>query len=272
LLIRRVITGAVLGAVVAVTLLFLPTAAVAAVLGVLWIVGAWEWAGLARAGRAGRAAYALALGVLMAGALWWLLGAARVEAGTWAVSWVAAAAWLVALYGIMSFPRPLAPALVLAFGVVALTPAWLLLLAVHGSGTLGPALALVGFALVWSADVGAFFVGRSVGRVKLAPRVSPGKTWEGVAGGVASAMAAGWLASVALGLPAAQLVPAAAAVAGVSVIGDLTVSMLKRNVGLKDSGRILPGHGGVMDRIDGLVAAVPIYTIGLQFAGLLPTA
>jgi phosphatidate cytidylyltransferase len=154
-------------------------------------------------------------------------------------------------------------------GPLALLPAWLTLLFVHASPRMGPQLALLALALVWAADVGAYATGRMIGRIKLAPTVSPGKTWEGVGGGVLLALAVAWAASVWLDQALLPLLAVAAATALVSVIGDLTLSMLKRNVGLKDTGSLLPGHGGVMDRIDGLVAAVPAYAAGLRLAGLV---
>src|SRR5690606_14770452 len=101
------------------------------------------------------------------------------------------------------------------------------------------------------------------------PAVSPGKTWEGVSGGLAAAGLAGVAVAALLGLPVPALLAIALATAAVSVLGDLNVSLFKRNVGLKDSGRLLPGHGGVLDRIDSLTAAVPIFALGLELAGLL---
>jgi phosphatidate cytidylyltransferase len=102
-----------------------------------------------------------------------------------------------------------------------------------------------------------------LGRTKLAPAVSPGKTWEGVTGGLITAGVAAALMASWLGLPVSRLVILAIGTALISVLGDLTQSMFKRNVGLKDSGKLLPGHGGVLDRIDSLTAAVPAYVVGL---------
>jgi phosphatidate cytidylyltransferase len=120
--------------------------------------------------------------------------------------------------------------------------------------------------LVAAADIGAYFAGRRFGRRKLAPTVSPGKSWEGVVGGLAavSLLAAifALLRDVSLVLVLALALPAALA----SVVGDLLESMLKRFRGIKDSGSILPGHGGVLDRIDGLVAAVPVFTLAIIIA------
>jgi phosphatidate cytidylyltransferase len=255
----------VLGVVITASVLFLPTVYAGGVLALLWVAGAWEWAGLAKLGSAGRSLYA-ALFVLAFGVLAWQpLSRSTVDL----VLVVALAGWAIALLGILTFPRPIAPAAVILAGPLALLPAWLTLLFVHASPRMGPQLALLALALVWAADVGAYATGRMIGRIKLAPTVSPGKTWEGVGGGVLLALAVAWAASVWLDQALLPLLAVAAATALVSVIGDLTLSMLKRNVGLKDTGSLLPGHGGVMDRIDGLVAAVPAYAAGLRLAGLV---
>ncbi|MDX1496662.1 MAG: phosphatidate cytidylyltransferase, partial [Salinisphaeraceae bacterium] len=121
--------------------------------------------------------------------------------------------------------------------------------------------------IIWAADTGAYFAGRAFGKNKLAPKVSPGKTWEGVAGGLAcSALMAwlgGWYVFQLAGLAAAGFVVLGLAVAGISVVGDLSESMFKRHAGVKDSGQIFPGHGGMLDRLDSLTAAAPCYLLGL---------
>ena len=120
------------------------------------------------------------------------------------------------------------------------------------------------FLLIWAADVGAYFSGRFLGRHKLAPRISPKKTWEGVYGGIALAMAAAFLlVYVAPGLaaPAPVLVALSIVTTMASVGGDLFISMHKRSVGLKDSGRLFPGHGGVLDRYDSLIAGAPFFAL-----------
>ena len=123
------------------------------------------------------------------------------------------------------------------------------------------------FVLVWAADTGAFFAGRRFGRHKLSPEVSPGKTWEGVAGGLALALAVSAAAAVPLNAPMPVFLALCALAAAASVVGDLTVSLFKRGAGLKDSGRIFPGHGGILDRIDSLCAAAPVLILGLALAG-----
>jgi phosphatidate cytidylyltransferase len=259
------ITGVVLGVAVTAAILFLPTLQAAAVLGILWLVGVWEWGGLARLGGTARLAYAAAHLVVMVPLL--LFGATLAFIDV--LLGLALAAWCIALVGVVTYPLPIRSVWVGIAGPVAVLPAWVILAFMHSRGALGPELALTALALVWAADVGAYAAGRSFGRIKLAPRVSPGKTWEGVTGGLTLALIVALAVSFWLGLPALPLAVVAVATALISVVGDLTVSMLKRNVGLKDTGKLLPGHGGVMDRIDGLVAAVPVYAVGLRVCGVL---
>ena len=264
MLVTRVITGLVLGVAVTAAILLLPTGQAAALLALLWLAGAWEWAGLARLGNRARLAYTAGLLLLMlaaSGPVTW--SAFDVVLG------VALAAWGVALVGVLTFPRRIPAAWVLVAGPIALLPAWLVLKTIHGAAAQGPALALMALVLVWAADIGAYAVGRRLGRLKLAPKVSPGKTWEGVSGGVLLTLVAAWVGARWLDLELWPFLFVAMCTGLVSVVGDLTVSMLKRNVGLKDSGRLLPGHGGVMDRIDGLIAAVPVYAAGLRLMGVL---
>ncbi len=245
------------------TVLLLPTWAAATVLGLLWIAGVWEWANFVSGPRIPPAIYtAVFVGLMLAaGTLFDARGAVLVAS-------VALVWWVLASILLWAYPWRIPAALVAASGPLALLPAWFLLIYIHGSVPQGPELTLSLFIIVWAADVGAFFFGRRFGRVKLAPQISSGKTWEGVIGGLATAALAAALAGIGLGVAVGAFVAIALAVTLVSVIGDLTVSMFKRNVGLKDSGRLLPGHGGVLDRIDSLAAAAPIFFIGLSVAGL----
>jgi phosphatidate cytidylyltransferase len=265
LLTTRILTGVGIAVVVLGTVLWLDPAWAALVFGAVWIVGAAEWAGLAGLGLPGRAAYAGVAALLIA----LLVG---LGGGAWpvpALLWAAAVIWLVTFGLVLRFPPPLPLAVLLPAGILVLGAAWTSLFVLHGTAATGPGLVLTGLSIVWSADIGAYFVGRSIGRTPLAPRVSPKKTWEGVAGGVALAALTGAIAARWLGLPQALLIPLAAALALVSVVGDLGISMLKRWAGKKDSGMLLPGHGGILDRFDGVTAALPFYVIGLQFAHVL---
>ncbi|MEM7565178.1 MAG: phosphatidate cytidylyltransferase [Pseudomonadota bacterium] len=131
----------------------------------------------------------------------------------------------------------------------------------------GAEMLLFLFTLVWIADIGAYFSGRRFGKHKLAPLISPGKTWEGVAGGVLLNLI--WIMLIfqvfdGWGIPLIAFVSIAVATSAISVVGDLFESILKREAGVKDSGRLLPGHGGVLDRIDGVIAATPVFVAGVM--------
>lgn len=264
MLIERVITGALFGVALTATLLFASTGVAAVLLGALWLVGAWEWAGFARLAVPGRVAYTASLALLgLAGYAWlddrWLA----------AILFASLLWWLVALFLVATYPRSLDRAFVASVGPLVLLPSLLLLVRLHATPGHGAALAFTALVIVWAADVGAFFVGRMLGKTKLAPAVSPGKTWEGVSGGLLAAALATGGAAYALALPLGPLVVLGGVTALVSVLGDLSESMFKRNVGLKDSGQLLPGHGGVLDRIDSLTAAVPVFVAGLLLLDLL---
>ena len=243
--------------------------------GALAVLGAWEWAGLhggaAASHRYGYAAAtaavlaalgapgappALTSAVLLAGLGWWAVALALVVAAQQALP-----VWRTG---------PLAHA---ACGWLILVPAWLALYRLHGSGERGPALVLGLLVVVWVADIGAYFAGRRFGRRRLASRVSPGKTWEGLAGAVLAVLPAGVAFAYALGIVGAEVVTFAvlcAAAALVSVVGDLTESVFKRRAGVKDSGTMFPGHGGVLDRIDSITAAAPCFVMGLALHGGAP--
>lgn len=260
---RRWWTAVGLVPVVSVVVLVLPAAAFQA--GLLLVVagGAWEWSRLS--GIAPAWAYAAAT----TGALAFVLLAGAAPPGgsggpggsAWlGLAWVGVVWWLAALVAIVRFRgsarRPARPALALA-GWLVLVPAGAALAEAH-AGPDGRALAMTLLVVVWASDTGAWLAGRRFGRVRLAPHVSPGKTWEGVAGGIAAASAAGAAAAWQLG---PEVLPAAVLASAASVVGDLYESIAKRRAAVKDSGRLLPGHGGVLDRIDGLTAAAPVYAV-----------
>jgi phosphatidate cytidylyltransferase len=247
------------------TVLGLATPDASLVFGLIWLLGADEWARLVRLGVPGRAIHGVLFLTIVVAVLVFAPGDAVI--GAWL--WLAAALWIVLFAMVLRFPRPVPLVPVRLIGLVVISAAWLSLWRVHGAGPNGPALVLVGLLIVWSADIGAFFVGRTLGRTPLAPKVSPKKTWEGVGGGIALAMVAGALGAIALDLPPVLLVAVAAAIAPISVVGDLSISMLKRQAGLKDAGVLLPGHGGILDRFDGVTAALPFFLLGLQFAHVL---
>ena len=267
----RLLTAAVLVPAALAGLFLLPNPVWALASGVFVLVGAWEWARLSGLAQAGRLIYAAALG--MAGAMvaqWGGHGGPLVDAGVahglflaGGLFWVLVALpWLVAGWHCRH------PVLLLSVGVLVLLPAW------TGAVVLQPrpVQLLLLMATIWIADSGAYFAGRRFGRHKLAPRVSPGKSWEGVAGAalavavwhfMAHRMAPGLLPGGA-GWPGLALLEALVAV---SIVGDLFESWMKREAGLKDSGNILPGHGGVLDRIDSLTAALPVAALMVWWTG-----
>jgi phosphatidate cytidylyltransferase len=171
------------------------------------------------------------------------------------VSWVAFVLMATAFFFVLLTARSFA----LALGILYVCVPVMALLLLRGQAPDGQGLLLAFWALslVWATDIGAYFAGRSIGGPKLAPRVSPSKTWAGLAGGVLAALLTGFLLHRFAGLPI-QLAAASGLLAVAAQLGDLLESGMKRRAGVKDSGNLLPGHGGVMDRLDGVVAAAPL--------------
>jgi phosphatidate cytidylyltransferase len=183
---------------------------------------------------------------------------------------VAMAWWFVAFLWLCLAPARVNPLTATLAGLLSLVPCWLALVYVTVT-TQGTRWALFTLALVWAADTGAFFAGRWLGRVPLAPRVSPKKTWEGVLGGVFAGGVVAWVAATWLfAVDVWPFVMTCVAVAALSIVGDLTESMLKRAAGLKDSGSLFPGHGGVLDRIDSVTAAAPALVFALISLKVIP--
>ncbi|MCG8434327.1 MAG: phosphatidate cytidylyltransferase, partial [Gammaproteobacteria bacterium] len=149
-------------------------------------------------------------------------------------------------------------------GVLALVPCWAAITALHDRQPQGWQLLLFLLVLIWAADIGAYFAGKAWGKNKLAPNISPGKTWEGVFGGLAASLAAALLANYWLGFPLLIILPLVVILVALSVVGDLSESMLKRQAHIKDSGSLFPGHGGVLDRLDSLLATAPMFLLGLK--------
>ena len=265
----RILTAAVLGAALLFSLFVLPTRWTVWVLAVVFTIAAWEWAGFgALRAHAARIAYAAAMAVLLAAAWRWSADSAHLllllkAACVW---------WMVALLWLCVAPGLHRPAAALVCGAPVLVPAFIalarVLVAARGFAR-GPEMVLWMLLLVFAADIGAYFAGRSLGRHKLAPRVSPGKSWEGAVGGFAAVALVALAACLHFGLPVAAGVMFGGAVGIFSVIGDLTESMFKRGAGLKDSGTLLPGHGGLLDRIDSVTAAAPLYALGLFGSGVV---
>ncbi|HEC17897.1 MAG TPA: phosphatidate cytidylyltransferase [Gammaproteobacteria bacterium] len=271
---QRLLTAAILVPLVVWGILGLSTHYLAGVLALFIVQGAWEWTGFMQwRSTALRLVYVLLvmLGLL---AIWHFIPLDALN------DWLALPVlslfwWLLAMVWVLSYPRSVrrwsaTPAMVV-IGLLVLLPTWLAVIGLHASGEQGPLLVLYLLSLIWVADSGAYFGGRTWGKRKLAPEVSPGKTWEGVASGAVLSMVYAQGAAQVLHLPGNQwpvFVVLSLVTVVFSVLGDLTESMFKRHAGIKDSGSLLPGHGGVLDRIDSVTAAAPVFVVGLWLTGL----
>lgn len=255
---QRFITAVVLVVVLAWAVFAWPNSYFALL--VLFVSGAaaQEWAALQRLSGARSWVAVLCITALCAFAVFVLDGAVLVWlARCVAVAWVVLTAWLVwsDKHGLPNQPTKWSGALSLPLLAVAAS----LLVALHATGAW---ILLYVLAIAWAADIGAYFAGKRFGRVKLAPTVSPGKSVEGFLGGLVAVFVLSLISLSAFDLAAAQplLWVSASLIAAVfSVSGDLFESTMKRAAGVKDSGWILPGHGGVLDRIDSLLASIPVF-------------
>lgn len=264
---QRILTALVLLPLAMAGFFLLEGGAFALFIGAVVTLGGWEWAQLAGfTGQSARVGFAALVAALLA-LLYWLPALAP------GVMLLGILWWLLAVPLVLNYPQSgrLWEGAVrrLVIGLLILLPAWQGLLLLK-QWPLGNQLILAVMVLVWTADIGAYFVGRALGRRKLAPQVSPGKSWEGVAGGLLACLLVAMVVGLVRGWSGGEFALALAGtvlVVLVSVIGDLTESMFKRHAGLKDSSNLLPGHGGVLDRIDSLTAAIPMFVVMLWIAG-----
>ena len=264
---KRVVTAVVLGVALLFVLLGLPPPATVVVVSLALLCGAWEWSAFLRLrSAAGRTAYVALIAAAGWGA-WWLTGRAETHN---LVLLIALLWWCVALLWVSIAPRRVTRLTAAAAGVLALVPAWVALLRLRLAPADGDQWVVFALVLVWMADIGAYFFGRRFGRLRLAPTVSPAKTWEGVLGGVLFSAAFALAGSAWFRLPLGAFLPLCLAAVGFSIVGDLTESLLKRFAGVKDSGTVFPGHGGVMDRIDSITGGVPVLVLGLTLLGVVP--
>ena len=263
---QRIITALILLPIALCGFFLLEGTGFALFIGLVVITGAWEWARLAGfTAQPARMAYAALVAVLLffmqvlPGLAPWVLGAA--------VLW-----WLLATFLVLTYPRTsehwASAACKLVIGLLILLPAWQGLILIKQQ-PLGNWLIMAVMVLVWGADVGAYFSGKAFGKRKLAPHVSPGKSWEGVYGGLLLSLSIAAVVGFFRDWTVLQMLLGligAAIVVFISVVGDLTESMFKRQSGIKDSSNLLPGHGGVLDRIDSLTAAIPVFAVLLWMA------
>ncbi len=294
---QRIITALIMLVFALYAIFFLPLETFSGVVAIIILIGSWEWSGFFNK----KNPLLKSLYVLITAALMWVIYNHSLPQEYWngwiipegIMEWLqlkdlalisvvlACIWWVFAFILVLVFPKISSSLINNVFlmaivGWLMLLPTWVALTGVRSIGIAvdfhrGSSLLLFSLCLVWAADTGAFIAGKAFGKHKLAPHVSPKKTWEGVIGGALLAILVAIISSHLLSIPHKQL-PALALmvviIVSYSVIGDLTESIFKRLAGVKDSGNILPGHGGVLDRIDGLTAVMPLCLLGYAILGI----
>jgi phosphatidate cytidylyltransferase len=273
----RLLAALVMAPLAIAAVLLLPTPWMAALSAAAFLIGLWEWLKLTDIEDPIARGVLLVVNLLLMVALVW---ASRSNTGGSLVLlqimvmigvgwWCLAALWL-RHYDFASDHDSHARIFKLAAATLSVIPAWCALALIHASQPNGNRWLLLALAIVWAADSGAYFAGRKFGKVKLSPRISPNKTVEGMIGGVVAGMILALVAAPFAGASMKEL-PYVAIVALwtilFSVVGDLFESLLKRHVGVKDSSHLIPGHGGVLDRIDSILAALPVFALGKLLFG-----
>jgi len=273
----RLLAALVMAPLAIAAVLLLSTPWMAALSAAAFLIGLWEWLRLAEIDDPIARGVLLVVNLLLMVALVWasrsatggslILFQLMVMLGV--IWWLLAVIWL-RHYDFASDHDTHARVFKLAAATLSVIPAWCALALIHASQPHGNRWLLVALMIVWAADSGAYFAGRRFGKTKLSPRISPNKTIEGLVGGVIAGMIVA-LAAAPLAGASMQQLPYVAIVAIwtilFSVVGDLYESLLKRHVGAKDSSHLIPGHGGVLDRIDSVLAALPVFALGKLLFG-----
>ena len=276
----RTIAALIMGPLAILAVLFLPTPWMMVLAAVLFLAGLWEWFRLAEVEDTLTRTFLLAANLLLMVMLVWASRTTRggslalfhLSVFVGVVWWLLAALWL-RFPNFGSHHEGWARAIKLAAGTLAVIPAWCALAVIHGdpadAGMIGiiprnHLWLLTALMMIWMADTGVYFARRKFGKYKLAPRISPNKTVEGLVGGAIAATVFGLIFAMIAGADAAHL-PWVALTAVITVaaalVGDLFESLLKRHAGVKDSSDLIPGHGGILDRMDSVLAALPVFAV-----------
>jgi len=269
----RVLAALAMAPAAIAAVLLLPTPWLMLLVAILFMGALWEWFALAEIEDSLARSALLVLNLMLMVALVWGTGGTaatlvlfKLAVMLGVIWWLLAMLWLVH-YDFASDHDTHARVFKLAAATFAVVPAWCGLALLHNDA---PGWLLLVLMVVWGTDTGAYFAGRAFGKRKLAPRISPNKTVAGLVGGAALGVLVAVIGAWILDTPPAQL-PLVALVGLVtvlfSVVGDLFESLLKRHVGVKDSGTLIPGHGGVLDRIDSVLAALPVFAVGKAWLG-----
>ncbi|HWU75214.1 MAG TPA: phosphatidate cytidylyltransferase [Rhodanobacter sp.] len=272
MLLQRTLTALILAPLAILVILLSSNAIFALIVAIVFLAALWEWARLS-----GLRNQILRVSLLLLAAIGFtLLWRFRATSLTPLLLALGVAWWLLACLWLRHFAFAAAPtrenlAIKLLAGALVIFPTWVALTLLHANLPHGNWWTLLALVIVWVSDIGAYFSGRAFGKRKLAPQISPGKTWAGAYGatvaGVLVAVIGGWL----LGVRDTQLLGLAVLAAitvAISIVGDLLESLMKRHAQVKDSGTIFPGHGGLMDRLDSVFAALPVFVAGLLLLGL----
>lgn len=278
---QRIITALILAPTAILAIFYLPLMYFSALLLGVVSIGAWEWAPfMGLKSKLSRGAYTAITAMLIV-LLWSYLPPQQLwssitglNSDAISILWLSVAWWVVAAILMFTYPKLTGlwannTVAIGLLGWLTLIPTWLAFVVLRShdyqvANFHGAQLLMCLFVLVWCADIGAYFVGKSFGKRKLMPNVSPGKTIEGFLGGVVCAATVSLIVAFVLDWTQKQLLIAlfvTLLISIISVLGDLTESMFKRQSGIKDSGTILPGHGGILDRIDSLTATAPIFAL-----------
>lgn len=273
---QRVITALILAAVFFAAVFYLPVTLFSAFTAAIVLIAAWEWANMAGFARRWQRLVYLVLTALIMGVIALHLelsfrAGMNADSGHYRDLLVIGCGWwALALLLVQGYPSSAilwgAPVLRALMGFLVLIPTWIAFTYVrtHENGTW---MVLLIVAVVACADIGGYFAGRRWGKRKLKPAVSPGKTWEGFVGGVVANILLSLVLWLVVGGNYWVILAIILPTSLVSVLGDLLESMVKRHRGIKDSGTLLPGHGGVLDRVDSLTAAAPVFALALLASG-----
>ncbi|MFC3117280.1 phosphatidate cytidylyltransferase [Cellvibrio fontiphilus] len=278
---QRVITALILAVIFVSALFGLPAGYFSFFIGAVVLVGAWEWSSLAGfSARWQRALYVLFnfIALFCVSAYLGFEGEASPDLNRASIQELLVGGcvwWALALLLVQGYPSSALlwghKVLRLLMGLLVLIPTWVALVYVRQQEA-GAWLVLLLMLIVAMADSGGYFAGKRFGKHKLAPAVSPGKTWEGFAGGLIANCLLATVLSVSLDVDLLLILVLVVPTSLISVLGDLLESMLKRHAGIKDSGVILPGHGGILDRVDGVTAAAPVFALALLGTGAFSPA
>ena len=250
---QRVISG-VSGLIVLLgVLFFLPQEIFRFLLALVFIFAGWEWARMVNStSQSSQIIFVFILITLILLIQFYELNFIQIQAIlAFSILW-----WMICLLCLFSYPISFGNIFSWLFGLISLSSSyiamdWLFVQSVN--------YFLVFLVFIWVMDIGAFFIGKRFGRVKLARSISPNKTWEGLFGGLVSVTMLSVMLSHTSGIDKTVMIPFVLSLGLLSVVGDLTISMFKRNAGVKDSGRLFPGHGGLLDRIDSIISSISLY-------------